>query len=52
MIYFEDLEVGTETYFGSYEVTREEVVAAIRRHIHPEQLVMTAAGTFPHPPRG
>ena len=26
MIYFEDLEVGSETYFGSYEVTREEVV--------------------------
>ena len=26
MIYFEDLEVGSETYFGSYEVTREEVI--------------------------
>src|SRR3954468_24157388 len=26
MIYFEDLEVGAETYFGSYEVTREEVL--------------------------
>ena len=26
MIYFEDLEVGRETYFGSYEVTREEVL--------------------------
>jgi acyl dehydratase len=26
MIYFEDLEVGSETYFGSYEVTREEVL--------------------------
>ena len=26
MIYFEDLEVGAETYFGSYEVTREEVI--------------------------
>jgi acyl dehydratase len=24
--YFEDLEVGTETYFGSYDVTREEVL--------------------------
>ena len=34
------------------EVTREEVVAAIRRHIHPEQLVMTAAGTLPRPSRG
>jgi len=26
MIYFEDLVVGTETDFGSYEVTREEVL--------------------------
>jgi len=26
MIYFEDLEVGAETDFGSYEVTREEVL--------------------------
>ena len=26
MIYFEDLELGAETYFGSYEVTREEVL--------------------------
>ena len=26
MIYFEDLEIGAETYFGSYEVTREEVL--------------------------
>ena len=26
MMYFEDLEVGTETYFGSYEVTRAEVI--------------------------
>jgi acyl dehydratase len=26
VIYFEDLEVGAETYFGSYEVTREEVL--------------------------
>lgn len=26
MIYFEDLEVGAETYFGSYQVTREEVL--------------------------
>ena len=26
MIYFEDLEVGSETYFGSYAVTREEVL--------------------------
>ncbi|MGQ0559021.1 MAG: MaoC family dehydratase [Sphingosinicella sp.] len=26
MIYFEDLELGKEKYFGSYEVTREEVI--------------------------
>ena len=26
MIYFEDVEVGAQTYFGSYDVTREEVV--------------------------
>jgi acyl dehydratase len=26
MIYFEDLQVGAETEFGSYEVTREEVL--------------------------
>ncbi|HUG46734.1 MAG TPA: MaoC/PaaZ C-terminal domain-containing protein, partial [Sphingomicrobium sp.] len=26
MIYFEDLEVGAETYYGSYAVTREEVI--------------------------
>lgn len=26
MIYFEDLQVGKETDFGSYEVTREEVI--------------------------
>ena len=26
MIYFEDLRVGEQTYFGSYEVTREEVL--------------------------
>jgi acyl dehydratase len=26
MIYFEDLEIGKETVFGSYDVTREEVI--------------------------
>ena len=31
MIYFEDLEVGKETYFGSYEVTREEVLDFARK---------------------
>ena len=32
MIYFEDLEIGAETYFGSYEVTREEVLEFARRY--------------------
>jgi acyl dehydratase len=32
MIYFEDLEVGTETDFGSYEVTREEVLDFARKY--------------------
>ena len=32
MIYFEDLEVGKETEFGSYEVTREEVLDFARKY--------------------
>ena len=32
MIYFEDLNVGAETYFGSYEVTREEVLEFARKY--------------------
>ena len=32
MIYLEDLEVGAETYFGSYDVTREEVIAFARQY--------------------
>ena len=32
MIYFEDLEVGAETYFGSYEVTRGEVLEFARKY--------------------
>lgn len=32
MIYFEDLEVGAETYFGSYHVTREEVLEFARKY--------------------
>jgi acyl dehydratase len=32
MIYFEDLEVGAETDFGSYEVTREEVLEFARKY--------------------
>ena len=32
MIYFEDLEVGNETHFGSCEVTREEVLDFARKY--------------------
>jgi acyl dehydratase len=32
LLYFEDLEVGAETYFGSYEVTREEVLDFARKY--------------------
>jgi acyl dehydratase len=32
MRYFEDLEVGAETDFGSYEVTREEVLGFARKY--------------------
>ena len=32
MIYWEDLDVGTETYFGSYAVTREEVLEFARKY--------------------
>src|SRR5919112_747981 len=32
MIYFEDLEVGRETEYGSYEVTREEVLDFARKY--------------------
>jgi len=32
MRYFEDLEVGSETDFGSYEVTREEVLEFARKY--------------------
>ena len=32
LIYFEDIEVGHETSFGSYEVTREEVLDFARKY--------------------
>ena len=32
MIYFEDLEVGGETDYGSYEVTRDEVLEFARKY--------------------
>ena len=32
MIYFEDLEVGSTTHFGTYDVTREEVLDFARKY--------------------
>ena len=32
MIYFEDLEVGSERVFGSYHVTREEILEFARKY--------------------
>jgi acyl dehydratase len=32
MIYFEDLEIGAETLFGSYEVTRDEVIEFAQKY--------------------
>jgi len=32
MIYFEDLEVGKQTEFGHYDVTREEVIEFARKY--------------------
>jgi acyl dehydratase len=32
VIYFEDIEIGAETFFGSYEVTREEVLDFARKY--------------------
>ena len=50
MIYFEDLEVGEETYYGSCEVTREEVIEFARRydpqpfHLSDEEAAKTHFG--------
>lgn len=50
MIYFEDLDVGAETYFGSYEVTREEVLEFARKydpqpfHVSDEEAAKTHFG--------
>ena len=50
MIYFEDLEVGAETYFGSYEVTREEVLEFAHKydpqpfHLSDEEAAKTHFG--------
>lgn len=50
MIYFEDLEVGAETYFGSYDVTRKEVLQFARKydpqpfHLSDEEAAKTHFG--------
>ena len=50
MIYLEDLEVGIETDFGSYEVTREEVLEFARKydpqpfHLSDEEAAKTHFG--------
>jgi acyl dehydratase len=50
MIYFEDLEVGAESYFGSYGVTREEVLEFARNydpqpfHLSDEEAAKTHFG--------
>jgi acyl dehydratase len=48
--YFEDLEIGAETYFGSYQVTREEVIEFARKydpqpfHLSDEEAAKTHFG--------
>lgn len=50
MIYFEDLDVGADTYFGAYEVTREEVLDFARKydpqpfHLSDEEAAKTHFG--------
>jgi acyl dehydratase len=50
MIYFEDLELGAESYYGSYEVTREEVLEFARKydpqpfHLSDEEAAKTHFG--------
>jgi acyl dehydratase len=50
MRYFEDLEIGAETHFGSYEVTREEVLDFARKydpqpfHLSDEEAAKTHFG--------
>ena len=50
MIYFEDLQVGAETEFGSYHVTREEVLEFARKydpqpfHLSDEEAAKTHFG--------
>ena len=50
MIYFEDLEVGKETVFGHYDVTRDEVLEFARKydpqpfHLSDEEAAKTHFG--------
>ena len=50
MHYFEDLEVGAETYFGSYDVTRDEILEFARKydpqpfHLSDEEAAKTHFG--------
>lgn len=50
MIYFEDIEVGSETEFGNYDVTREEVLEFARKydpqpfHLSDEEAAKTHFG--------
>ena len=50
MIYFEDLAIGAETYFGSYDVTREEILEFARKydpqpfHLSDEEAAKTHFG--------
>jgi len=50
MIYFEDLNVGDETIYGTYEVTREEVLEFARKydpqpfHLSDEEAAKTHFG--------
>jgi acyl dehydratase len=52
MQYFEDLEVGAETYFGSYDVTREEIIEFARKydpqpfHLSDEEAARTHFGSI------
>jgi len=50
MRYFEDLEIGAETYFGSYDVTRDEILEFARKydpqpfHLSDEEAAKTHFG--------
>ena len=50
MRYFEDLEIGAKTFFGSYDVTREEVIDFARKydpqpfHLSDEEAAKTHFG--------